>query len=398
MVILADSPTQLQRKLEILRIYCERLGLTVNVQKTKILIFHYQHKTNLSSTSFVYGEQSVEVVRTFTYLGVTFCTCGKFHEHVKAIKPKCAVATKTLINIISRSRTNCWPSMMRLKDSMLLSIPLYASEIWGFNEANEIEKIQNSFVRKLLHLPANSPGYLLRMETGMLPTTSHILRRSLCWLNKVREHGNDRLTFICLQELVKLDKTQSSPSPCNWFTGLKQEIQKLEIPYVQNEMGEFNWDYLNIGNLVSVHVQRQEEADIERCDDSSYSSFYHRMKSKHEPEPYLSYKLSLQQKRTFCNMRLHVDRLPFLNVYINHVSYKFKPTEKCPLCGKDNDDLFHALTSCIHYNCIRPRSFTGIRSRLHTHKLFRSYDTDLVKVLCSFVNTLLRRRQFLMGD
>ncbi len=77
MVILADSPSQLQRKLKVLRIYCEKLGLTVNVQKTKVLIFHLQHKSTLSNTNFLYGNQTVEAVRTFTYLRVTFWTCEK---------------------------------------------------------------------------------------------------------------------------------------------------------------------------------------------------------------------------------------------------------------------------------------------------------------------------------
>jgi len=78
MIILTDSPGQLQQKLEILHNYCEKLGLTVNVQKTKILIFHHQHKAILSHTTFLYGRQSVEVVKSFTYLGVTFCTCQAF--------------------------------------------------------------------------------------------------------------------------------------------------------------------------------------------------------------------------------------------------------------------------------------------------------------------------------
>ncbi len=370
MVILADSPTQLQGKLEVLHKYCEDLGLTVNVQKTKILIFHHQHKAILSSSCFRYGEQPVEVVKTFTYLGVTFCTCGKFHEQAKVVKAKCAAATKTLINIISKSRTTCWQSMMRLKDSMLLSIPLYASDIWGLNEATEIEKIQNTFMRRLLHLPANLPGYLLRMETGILPTSYHILRRALSWLHKVRAHDESRLTSICLQELIKLDSFQTKPSAYNWFTRIKQEIVKLKIPYVKSESSDFNWDYLNIGDLISLHVHRCNEADIERCDNSSYSSFYHIMKGKHSPEHYLSFKLSLQHKRTFSNMRLHVDRLPFLSIFINHTLYKFIPTGKCPLCGKDNDDLFHVLVKCIHYNCIRPTTFSNIRSSLQTHKLF----------------------------
>ncbi len=340
----------------------------------------------------------MEVVKSFTYLGVTFCTCGKFHEHVKAVRVKCAAATKTLINIISRSKTNCWQSMMRLKDSMLLSIPLYASDIWGLNEAAEVEKIQNTFMRKLLHLPANSPGYLLRMETGMLPIAYHILRRALFWLKKVQALDETRLTKICLQELIRLDGVQSKPTPYNWYSRVKQEILDLKIPYVKDKSAEFSWDYLNIGDLVSMHVHKSESADVQRCENSSYNSFYHKMKAKHAAEPYLSFMLSLQYKRIFCNLRLHADRLPFLNIYINYHSYKFTPTQKCPLCGKDNDDMFHALVKCIHYKCIRPENFSRVLTTLHTHKLFRSYDIDTVKIACNFVITLLKRRQFLLGE
>ncbi len=191
---------------------------------------------------------------------------------------------------------------------------------------------------------------------------------------------------------------QIKQSRYNWFTSLRQEILKLNIPFVKNENFEFNWDYLSIGDLISTHVHNGELVDTKRCDNSSYSSFYHRMKSGHSPEPYLSYKISLQQKQAFCNMRLHADRLPFLSIYTGNNSFKFQSTEKCPLCGKDNDDLFHALTACIHYDCIRPVIFSEIRNRLHTNKLFRTYDLDYVKGVCNFVNMLLRRRQFLLGD
>jgi len=398
MIILADSPTQLQRKLEVLHTYCEKLGLTVNVQKTKILVFHHQHKAILSNTKFIYGQQVVEVVKTFTYLGVTFCTCGKFHEHASAVKVKCAAATKALISIISRSRTHCWKAMMRLKDSMLLSIPLYASEIWGINEAQKIEQVQDSFIRKLLHLPANSPGYLMRMETGNLRTTYHILRRSLCWWTKVQQQNETRLTNICFKELLQLDSKQSMPSRLNWVSRVKQEIMELKIPYVTHQTLPFNWDYLNIGDIVSLHVHKKEQEDIERCENSSYSSFYHRMKSSHSPEKYLSYKLSLQLKRTFCNMRLHADRLQFLNLYISHTSYKFVPTKNCQLCGKGNDDLYHALVECAYYNTIRLEVFNEIRSSLHTHRLFRTYDLDTVKSISTNVKLILTHRHILLGN
>jgi len=172
----------------------------------------------------------------------------------------------------------------------------------------------------------------------------------------------------------------------------------LNIPFVPRESSPFQWEYLSIGDIVSTHVHQKEQEDIKRSADSSYSSFYHRMKSSSFPEQYLSYKLSLQFKRTFCNLRLHADRLTFLNLYICHISYKFFPTKRCPLCNKGNDDLYHVLVACEHYKDIRPNKFADIHTSLHTHKLFRTYDTGIIKSICTDVISMLKRRRLLVGE
>lgn len=398
MVILADSPTQLQKKLDALHEYCSINGLTVNVSKTKILIFHHQHKSTLSGTTFLYGKNEVEVVMAFTYLGVTFCTCGGFHAHVNAVKVKCAAATKTLLQVIDRSRTSCWSSMMRLKEAMLLSIPLYASEVWGFREIDEVEKIQLTFMKRLLHLPKTVPGYMLRMETGTRHISHCVLRRSLAWRQKVLQHDSNRLTYVCLSELAKLSDAQTKISSSNWVTKIHSEIKKLGIPYVSHIQTVNNWDYIRAEDLVSCYVTYNDESDMNRCDNSSYSSFYHRLKANNEMEKYLSLQTNLQNKRLFCNLRLHADRLPFLSILANHVIYKFTPTKKCPLCGCDNDDLFHALCMCRHYKNIRLPSYSGLNNRRQTHKLFQTYSNEVVGTICRFVTLLLRQRAFLLGD
>lgn len=236
---------------------------------------------------------------------------------------------------------------------------------------------------------------MVRMETGILPISYYVLRSCLCWWNKVMSHDNHRLTKLCMNELIKLDMTHNESSPYNWFSRVKMEVLTIGLPYVGNLDCPFNWDYLKLGDIISAY---SKILDLERCDNSSYSSFFHKMKSNHFAETYLNYKISLQLKRIFCNMRLHVDRLPFLQIFVNYTAIKFMPTQKCPLCGTDNDDLFHALVSCIHYKCVRPSDFTSISTRLHTHKLFRSYDLESVKMVCNFVYSIIRRRQFLLGE
>src|SRR3989442_362220 len=116
MVIFADFKGQMQRKSKILQEYCDAKGLMVNVSKTKILIFHHKHVSQLSNRKFIYNNLEVEIVRQFTNLGVTFCTCGKFHEQAQQAIQKASAASVAIISIILRSRTFCWSSMMKLKE------------------------------------------------------------------------------------------------------------------------------------------------------------------------------------------------------------------------------------------------------------------------------------------
>ena len=153
LVILAENAAHLQKKLDILHSYCNELGLTVNVSKTKVLIFNHCHPSTDYSGSFTYGGKNVQVVRDFTYLGVTFCDCGKFHKHFDAIKPKVAAAASSITSIILKSKTHNWEAVLKMFKAMLLSIVFYGCEIFGPENEEEIEKLQLYFLKILLHLP-----------------------------------------------------------------------------------------------------------------------------------------------------------------------------------------------------------------------------------------------------
>ena len=58
---------------------------------------------------------------------------------------------------------------MFLFDSMVGSILGYASEIWGFHRAKDIELIHNRFCRFVLKLGRNVPTCFLYGELGHLP-------------------------------------------------------------------------------------------------------------------------------------------------------------------------------------------------------------------------------------
>ena len=67
-VILAETATDLQTSLNALSSYCHEWDLTVNLSKTKVVIFSKGRIT--SHHGFTYNGEEVEVVDDYTYLGI----------------------------------------------------------------------------------------------------------------------------------------------------------------------------------------------------------------------------------------------------------------------------------------------------------------------------------------
>ena len=69
-VLLSSSPKGLQRQLDVLALFCELRKLTVNMNKTKVMIFNGVKKT--SYLRFLFKGEEVEITDTYTYLRVQF--------------------------------------------------------------------------------------------------------------------------------------------------------------------------------------------------------------------------------------------------------------------------------------------------------------------------------------
>ena len=83
-VIFAESSQGLQKGLDILDEYSKMWKLTVNTDKTKIMIF--RKGGNLPrNLSFSYEGNNIEIVGKFVYLGITFTTGGSFNETHKTL-------------------------------------------------------------------------------------------------------------------------------------------------------------------------------------------------------------------------------------------------------------------------------------------------------------------------
>jgi len=77
LVLFSKNPNDLQTLLNQLNLYADSIGLTVNIEKTKVLIFNKAGR-RLSNYVFLYKDHIIENARLYKYLGPTLDVFGSF--------------------------------------------------------------------------------------------------------------------------------------------------------------------------------------------------------------------------------------------------------------------------------------------------------------------------------
>ena len=165
-VLFGKTPTVLQHLFDKLLLYCNKWNIEVNADKTKVVVFRNGFRP--VDTNFYYDNKELQVVNSYVYLGVLLHYNGKFLHTQKRLAQQGSRAMSSLMNSLKQFFITPEEQMF-LFDSMVGSVLGYASEIWGFHRAKDIELIHNRFCRFVLKLGRNVPTCFLYGELGHLP-------------------------------------------------------------------------------------------------------------------------------------------------------------------------------------------------------------------------------------
>jgi len=202
-VILADTPNKLQNMIEKLAEYCKTWGLTININKTKVLVFRQSKGRYCRNEKWFMNGQEVEKVRYYKYLGVIFAHDCTFHKHLNE-KLK---AAKTAIN-------STWKTFLgkkyiahsvkfKLFEAAVRTIMGYASEVWGLERFEVVEKLLRYFIKRLFRLPQNTPNYMIYLETGLSELHIYFLKTHFNYMKRVMSMGSERLPKKIAQSLLE---------------------------------------------------------------------------------------------------------------------------------------------------------------------------------------------------
>ena len=237
--------------------YCEKTELSVNLEKTEVMIFNNCGKS-LNNYSFKYGVNKLNNVKSYKYFGMTLNPYGNVRlarEELKKVVLKALY--KLRIEMGDNFRENI---MLRIKvfDALISPILLYVSEIWGVYSNDQIEKdpaelVQIKFLKWLLGVNKYCSNNACRAETGRFPIKIEAQYLHFKFWITLTKHPKHKLSQVVYNDM------KSRMNKELWSQNIKRVLDQIGLGYLWTKAHEND-----IGNLnITADLIKQRLKDIE---------------------------------------------------------------------------------------------------------------------------------------
>ena len=216
LALLATTAKELQIALNDLANYCTINGLNINVDKTKVLIFH---KGRTSKFTFTIAGREVQIVNSFTYLGFTFTTQLKFTDHLQKITTKAASKCGILF---SKIKTRDVPLSVMLDLFTCYVLPVYQYGLalhigkYSENAMNAANAVFSKFLKRYLGIPYWSNNSITYFITGTQPLMTTLQQLGQKSINALKFphvlHGHKLSLVRNINTSVRYDPIQFIPN------------------------------------------------------------------------------------------------------------------------------------------------------------------------------------------
>ena len=189
----ATLQSELDRNLDMVANWFKDNQLTLNIKKTKLMMFGTrQTLSKFNNISLMYGNDKIEIVDKFKYLGVFLDPYLSWNDHVNHL---CCNISKR-IGVIRRIKKYlpCNTTKLLAK-AMVFPHFDYCSPVWSnfsISHHNSLQILQNKLARVLLHADIRTPINEMMNDLSWIKLDSR-------W-----DHQLLIMTFKCLKETAPI--------------------------------------------------------------------------------------------------------------------------------------------------------------------------------------------------
>ena len=258
-VLFSNTENDMQLALDNFHLYCTKWRLTVNTDKTKIVVFSGgKHKTY----SFTLNGSNLEVTNEYKYLGSVFTRGGSFTTAKHHIAEQ---ANKALFLLLKKIRTFSLPFDIQIElfDKTIRPILLYEAEVWGFGNCDVIDRVQLKFLKYIFKLKKSTPSYMIYGELGLFPISVEIRHRALSFWSKlitnsmINALGTQKLSTYMYSLTFNMHKHKKLKS--EWLDNIKNLLCNLGFSGMWESQIVVNHKWLNASLKQKLQDQYVQE-------------------------------------------------------------------------------------------------------------------------------------------
>ncbi len=354
-VLLAESPEQLQKLINIVQTWCNKYRLVINPNKSKIVHFRNPPKQR-SKYAFKLGNDGcdLDTVENYKYLGTFFDEYLTFGKATGVLSTAANRALGGMINKFKSMRGMNYKTYTKMYNSMVCPVMDYGSAVWGSKSIEKLDHVHNRAMRFFtgVHRLCPIPGF-----TGDMGWIDNFTRwkidRIRLW-NRLINTDNDRL----LKKVFLWDKNVYTRTNKSNFVSHVNQIysdvnlsncfvnnMQLDLDYVQKCLAKKSAEkwYTSTQNMTKLEVYKQ-------------------IKPEFGVEKYLTMNIDRYEKSLLSQLRygilpLRVETGRFVNEKHNE--------RLCTLCNSNLvEDTEHFLFFCTLYKSHRIELDNKARTRI----------------------------------
>jgi hypothetical protein len=361
-VLLNYSKVGLQQSLIVLEHFCKKWKLSINFDKTKVMIFN--KKPICGVHTFMLCGRPIDEVSQYCYLGVVFTPSGSFKAAKKRLFDKACKAYWAWNKTLNTFNGTSAKVLLKLFDSTCKPILLYGCEVWGgydcklmnntdplekilydTNKTSLHEKLHNKVCKQTLGLSKKSSCLMSKAELGRYPLNINVIISMLKFWLHAKDSPYGTLINAAYRANIKLSQTTQN----SYLNRLKHILARVGYTHIlEKSLKEVNSDISHIIIKLSKLYEQQffQLLKTSKAKDSDKYEIYKHFKKNYNMENYI-WKIENNKERiAIAKFRTSSGSLPIsiMRYRSPHIGIQER---KCVVCTSDcTGDERHYLFDC----------------------------------------------------
>ncbi len=183
LALMSHTPTGLQKQLDVLQAFCCKHQLTMNVKKTKVVVFETR---KFVCQVFQYEGEAIKQLSFFKYLGVELHGTKGMQATIQRLVMSGKKAVFALWRKCAELRIFDPTLQCQLFDALVKPMLNYGCEIWSDHMAREqLEVVHRAFLKSSLGVSTTTSNYVVLAEFGRFPLEIFWWQQNMRFLSRV---------------------------------------------------------------------------------------------------------------------------------------------------------------------------------------------------------------------